>query len=331
MSWLSSSGWSHVNAEGDGAPPFSLTTGQPQVFLPSVRPPTSPIDLAGGAGSTDSSDVCHTGHVAQQAQHLLPHWGRQQEVHDGIQAAVEGREQQSHLVGLVSHTPPITGRVCDLSSYVEHPDHVIRDKTEREEEEDEEGLPGGSGVVGGVGQVWFVMWRPEQRAGDLPVGHDQRDEDQPEDHQETDVDVGFPLCIQELPVVETSGNTKHPICSDHTHISRVTRWRRRFDSRSHLPVVKHWLWVSLWNQKHWSQSEGHDPDDRTQDAAPPGGQQSARRRGSAVDLQVAVHADQPQQRDTDVHVHVEEVPHNLTHGGMQLPDVALAVIQNPEG
>lgn len=49
-----------------------------------------------------------------------------------------------------------------------------------------------------------------------------------------------------------------------------------------------------------------------------------------MDLQVAIHADQPQQRDTDVHVHVKEVAYHLTHGGAQVPDISLAVVEDPE-
>lgn len=49
-----------------------------------------------------------------------------------------------------------------------------------------------------------------------------------------------------------------------------------------------------------------------------------------MDFQVSIHADQPKQCDTNIHVHVEEVAHYFTQGGTQVPDVALAVIEYPE-
>ncbi len=51
---------------------------------------------------------------------------------------------------------------------------------------------------------------------------------------------------------------------------------------------------------------------------------------TTVDLQIPIHADQPQQYDTDVHVHVEEVAHYFTQGGIQVPHVTLAVIEYSE-
>lgn len=49
-----------------------------------------------------------------------------------------------------------------------------------------------------------------------------------------------------------------------------------------------------------------------------------------MDLQVSIHTDQPQQRDTYIHVHVEEVSHHFTQGGTQSPDVTPAVVEDPE-
>lgn len=42
-------------------------------------------------------------------------------------------------------------------------------------------------------------------------------------------------------------------------------------------------------------------------------------------------ADQSQQRDADVHVHVKQVPHQLTGQRSHQPLVSVQVVENPEG
>ena len=130
------------------------------------KTPTSPVDGCLGKVLPDA---------AQQPHHLLPHGRRQQEVHDGIQAAVECREEQGHLFGLVDHAPPVAGRVGDLADDVEDAHYVVGHEAHGEEDEDEERLVG--------------------RLAD------------PEDNHQHEVEVAPPLGVLELLILEASGST----------------------------------------------------------------------------------------------------------------------------
>lgn len=160
---------SHAGLAGFGRRLLPQTAAEARAGRPSARPAALAVQLDTGAAPADPADIVHTKHAAHQAQRLLPHRRGQQEVHDGVQAAVEGRKQQSHLVGFVGNAAPETRRVCDLGPYVEHPDQVVGHETDGEEDEDDEGLPGGSGVAGGVGQVRFLLRRSQKRERDRSI------------------------------------------------------------------------------------------------------------------------------------------------------------------
>lgn len=86
---------------------------------------------------------------------------------------------------------------------------MIGDKTDSEEKEDEEGLAGSSGVTESVGQVRFLLRCSQKLEGNLPVRQHQGDQYEPEDNQQEDVDVCFPLGMMELLVVKAPATTKH--------------------------------------------------------------------------------------------------------------------------
>lgn len=161
------------------------------------------FQLDGGAVPNDSDHVPHAQHVPQQVKNLFPHRGRQQEVHDWIEAAVERRKQKSNLVGSVGNALPEARGVGYLGPYVEDPDQVVGHEADGEQEEDEEGLPGCPGVMGRVGQARFVLRSCVQFKGDLDVRHYQCDKHQPEADQHHHVDVGLPLLMVEPLVVKT--------------------------------------------------------------------------------------------------------------------------------
>ena len=163
------------------------------------KTPTSPVDGCLGKVLPDA---------AQQPHHLLPHGRRQQEVHDGIQAAVECREEQGHLFGLVDHAPPVAGRVGDLGDDVEDAHYVVGHEAHGIEEEDEEGLFGRPGIAGRVGQVGLLLGRPQQLEGDLDVAHHHAAVADPEDDHQQEVGVALPLGVLEYLILEASGRTR---------------------------------------------------------------------------------------------------------------------------
>ena len=121
--------------------------------------------------------------VEEVAKNLLggsAYWARQQEVHDWIQAAVEGSEQEHCFIGSVHQSGPGAVCVVDLRVDVETAEDVVGDEADGEEEEDKKGLLGCPVILECVGKIRMLSEILLQLEGNLDIGDDQGEEDQPE-------------------------------------------------------------------------------------------------------------------------------------------------------
>jgi hypothetical protein len=82
---------------------------------------------------------------------------------------------------------------------------VIGYEADGKQKEDKEGLPGSTVVAGRVGEVRFISRRPQQLECNFPIRHHKADKHKPEHSNQEEVEIGLPLRMLSLFILETPG------------------------------------------------------------------------------------------------------------------------------